>query len=82
MSRVSTIDATGARMLGDAITQLERRGIVVLLTGISAKHDDVLSALGVADHLRREGLIFADTPSAIAQARGIVHVERGTLVSA
>jgi SulP family sulfate permease len=82
MSRVSTIDATGARMLGDAITQLERRGIVVLLSGVSAKHDDVLSALGVADHLRREGLIFPDTPSAIAQARGIVHVERGTLVSA
>jgi SulP family sulfate permease len=42
----------------------------------------VLSALGVADHLRREGLIFADTPSAIAQARRIVHVEHGTVVSA
>ncbi len=82
MSRVSTIDATGARMLGDAITQLERRGIVVLLSGVSARHDDVLGALGVADHLRRDGLIFADTPSAIAQARGIVHVEHATLVSA
>jgi SulP family sulfate permease len=82
MSRVSTIDATGARMLGDAITQLERRGIVVLLSGVSAKHDDVLSALGVADHLRREGLIFTDTPSAIAHARRVVHAEHGTLVSA
>jgi SulP family sulfate permease len=82
MSRVSTIDATGARMLGDAITQLERRGIVVLLSGVSAKHGDVLVALGVADHLRREGLIFPDTPSAIAYARGIAHSEQGLPVSA
>jgi hypothetical protein len=27
---------------------------------------------GVADHLRRDGLLFADTPSAIEHARGIV----------
>jgi SulP family sulfate permease len=76
MSRVSTIDATGARMLGDAVTQLERRGIVVLLSGISTQHDEVLNALGVADHLRRGGLIFPDTPSAIAHARTIAGEER------
>ena len=34
MARVSTIDATGARVLGDAIAHLERRGIVVLLSGV------------------------------------------------
>ncbi|MBC6461808.1 SulP family inorganic anion transporter [Actinomadura sp. HBU206391] len=70
MSRVSTIDATGAHVLGDAITRLERRGIKVLLSGIRAGHDQVLSTLGVADHLRRDGLIFPDTPAAIAHARG------------
>jgi len=69
MSRVSTIDATGAHVLGDAITKLERRGITVLLSGIDPAHDEVLSTLGVADHLRRDGLIFSDTPSAIAHAR-------------
>ncbi|MFJ2033040.1 SulP family inorganic anion transporter [Streptosporangium sp. NPDC087985] len=72
MSRVSTIDATGAQVLGDVITRLERRGITVLLSGIRPGHDHVLAALGVADHLRQDGLIFPDTPTAIKHARGLV----------
>jgi SulP family sulfate permease len=72
MSRVTTLDATGASVLGDAITHLERRGIAVLLSGIRPAHDGLLGRLGVADHLRRDGLLFADTPSAIAHARGLV----------
>jgi SulP family sulfate permease len=74
MSRVSTIDATGAQVLGDAITKLERRGITVLISGIDPGHDEVLSTLGVADQLRAGGLIFPDTPSAIAHARALLHV--------
>ncbi len=73
MSRVSTIDATGARVLGDAIAHLERRGITVLVSGVAVEHDDVLSALGVGEHLRADGLLFADTPAAIEHARAIVH---------
>lgn len=69
MSRVTTMDATGAQVLGDAITKLERRGITVMLSGISPGHDDVLNSLGVADNLRQQGLIAADTPTAIALAR-------------
>ncbi|WP_414655059.1 SulP family inorganic anion transporter [Jatrophihabitans sp.] len=69
LSRVSTLDATGAKVLGDAITRLERRGTLVLLSGIRADHDGILARLGVAEHLRREQLIFADTPAAIAHAR-------------
>ncbi len=34
MSRVTAVDATGARVLGDTITRLERRGIIVMLSGI------------------------------------------------
>jgi len=75
MSRISTIDATGAQVLGDAITRLERRGIRVLLSGASSDHDDVLAALGVADHLRRDGLIFPDTPAAIRFARQLLAEE-------
>ncbi|MFJ6152874.1 SulP family inorganic anion transporter [Micromonospora profundi] len=71
MSRVSTIDATGAQVLGDAIARLRARGITVLLSGITPGHDQVLSTLGVADELRREGLVFPDTPSAIRYARGV-----------
>ncbi|MBB2910306.1 SulP family sulfate permease [Streptosporangium becharense] len=72
MSRVSTLDATGAQVLGDAITRLERRGIVVLLSGVRPRHDQVLVTLGVAGHLRRDGLIFPDTPAAIAHARRLL----------
>jgi SulP family sulfate permease len=69
MSRISTIDATGAHILGDAIDRLQRRGITVLLSGIVPGHQQVLATLGIADQLRRDGRIFADTPSAIAYAR-------------
>lgn len=72
MSRVTTMDATGAMVLGDAITKLEHRGIIVLLSGIAPGHDDVLDSLGVADHLRRQGLIFPDTPRAISHARELL----------
>src|SRR5690606_6633431 len=41
MGRVSTMDATGAQLLGDVITRIERRGIVVLLSGMSSDHDEV-----------------------------------------
>jgi len=68
MSRVSTIDATGGRVLADAIAHLERRGIVVLLSGISSDHDDVLAAVAELDGSR----VFSDTPAAIAEARRLV----------
>ncbi|MEU6024884.1 SulP family inorganic anion transporter [Micromonospora sp. NPDC047134] len=69
MARVTTIDATGAQVLGDAIRRLQGRGITVLLSGIDSDHDQVLDTLGVADQLRRDNLIFPDTPAAIAYAR-------------
>jgi SulP family sulfate permease len=71
MSRVSTIDATGAQVLGDVITRLQRRGITVLLSGIAPGHDQVLTTLGVAEQLRRDGLVFPDTPAAIRYARTV-----------
>lgn len=72
LSRVTALDATGAKVLGDAITRLERRGIAVLLSGLRADHDATLSSLGVAAHLRRDGRVFADTRSAIRHARTLI----------
>lgn len=69
MGRVSTMDATGARVLGDAIEKLEHRGIIVLISGISEEQNEVLDRLGAAEHLRVNGRIFPDTPAAIACAR-------------
>ncbi|MBN9109070.1 MAG: SulP family inorganic anion transporter [Pseudonocardia sp.] len=69
MSRVSAIDATGAQVLDDAIRRLERRGCLVLLSGLRPGHDRALDALGVSAQLRAEGRVFPDSVSAIAHAR-------------
>lgn len=69
MSRVSTIDATGAHILGDAVTRLQHRGIVVLLSGVAPGHEKVMTAIGATAGLFRDGLTFPDTPTAIAYAR-------------
>jgi sulfate permease, SulP family len=74
MSRVSTIDATGARILDDVISRLQRREIIVLLSGIDPEHEQVLTALGIAEGLHRDHLVFADTPAAIDRARGLLGI--------
>ncbi|MEO7352214.1 MAG: SulP family inorganic anion transporter [Marmoricola sp.] len=74
MSRISTVDATGASVLRDTIAQLEQRGITVLLSGVREGHHGVLSALGVYTTLAHQGHLFDSTPKAIAHAR--LHVSR------
>ncbi len=76
MSRVSTVDATGARILTDVVERLERRGIAVLLSGVDPGHEEVLRALGHADTLRARGRILSDTPAAIARARSLLAARR------
>ena len=72
MSRVTTLDATGAHVLDDTITRLERRGIAVLLSGLAPAHEEVLTSLGVGGPLRAAGRILPDTPSAINAARQLL----------
>jgi MFS superfamily sulfate permease-like transporter len=76
LSRIQTLDATGARVLGNTIKTLEGRGITVMLSGIQPDHENVFRALGVYDHLAHAKHIFADTPAAIAHARTHVHSAR------
>lgn len=73
MSRVTTIDATGALVLKDAVDKLRRRGIAVLASGIRPGQRQVLDSVGALDSLRHEGRLFATTPEAIAAARA--HLE-------
>ncbi|WP_329139266.1 SulP family inorganic anion transporter [Streptomyces sp. NBC_01476] len=73
MSRVSAIDASGARVLGDAIGRLERRGALVLLSGIRPEHQRPLDALGTLNALRAQGRVFPSTPQAIAYAHAHLH---------
>ena len=74
MSRVTTVDATGARVLADMVDGLERRGVSVLLSGVRPEHERVLRELGVHDVLGHERHVFATTPEALAHARS--HVAR------
>lgn len=69
MSRVSTIDATGAHVLADTISRLEGRGVTVLLSGVQPHHEQVLRELGVYAGLAHERHLFDATPAAIAHAR-------------
>jgi SulP family sulfate permease len=69
LSRLSSIDATGAAVLRDTIVQLERRGIAVLLSGVPQRHAQVLEAIGVYGGLAHERHLFDSTPEAIAHAR-------------
>ena len=72
MSHVTTLDATGAHILGEAISHLEHRGIVVLLSGLKPEHERIAAAVGIGDRLKQAGRLFADTPSAIDAARELL----------
>jgi SulP family sulfate permease len=74
MSHVAAVDVTGASVLRDTITQLERHGITVVLSGVRDQHAGVLDALGVYASLAHEGHLFDSTPDAIRHAR--MHVAR------
>ena len=69
LSRIHTLDASGATVLGDTIKSLENRGITVLLSGISEEHDSIFRVLGTYDYLAHERHLFATTPDAIEHAR-------------
>ncbi len=69
MSRVSTMDATGALVLKDAVEKLKRRGILVLASGIRPGQRQVLDSVGALEPLRHDGREYATTPEAIRGAR-------------
>ncbi|MBK3566715.1 SulP family inorganic anion transporter [Streptomyces sp. MBT62] len=69
MSRVTTIDATGALVLKDVVDKLNRRGIAVMTSGIRPGQRQVLQSVGALELLRLEGREYATTPEAIRGAR-------------
>ncbi len=74
MSRLATLDATGASVLADTIKRLEGRGITILISGARPEHARLLDRLGVYDELSTERHVFGTTPEAILHAR--VHAAR------
>ena len=62
MSRIATLDATGASVLADTIKRLEARRVTVLLSGVRPEHAPVLTRLGVYDELATSHHVFGSTP--------------------
>ncbi|GAA3477159.1 SulP family inorganic anion transporter [Streptomyces yanii] len=80
MSRVSTMDATGALVLKDAVEKLNRRGIAVMTSGIRPGQRQALDSVGALGLLQRQGREYASTPEAIAGARA--HLQKAGLLPA
>jgi SulP family sulfate permease len=80
MSRVSTMDATGALVLKDVVEKLNRRGIAVMTSGIRPGQRQALDSVGALGLLQRDGREFATTPEAIAGARA--HLQKVGLLPA
>ncbi len=74
LSRVSTIDSTGATVLRNVIDRLEHRGITVYLCGLRPEHTGPLAAIGLLDRLHGRGQMFDSAPAAIRAARDHLHV--------
>ncbi|WEK14483.1 MAG: SulP family inorganic anion transporter [Candidatus Microbacterium phytovorans] len=74
MSQLEVVDATGARILGDIVQLLERRGVTVLIKGVQPRHEDLFRTVGVLASLRDHRHLFVTLPDAIEHARS--HVRR------
>jgi SulP family sulfate permease len=74
MSQLELVDATGARILTDIVTSLERRGVTVLIKGVQPGHEELFRTVGVLDALRHQKHLFNRLDSAIAHAR--THIRR------
>ncbi|MGZ4690718.1 MAG: SulP family inorganic anion transporter [Acidimicrobiia bacterium] len=68
------LDATGAQALAEIVSELEARGITVLIKGPRPEHLRLLGAVGALDRLAHENHVFTDLTAAVAHAR--LHADR------
>jgi sulfate permease, SulP family len=80
LGEVQVLDATGAGALGEIVTELEGRGVTVLLQGVRPHHARTLTAVGVLDRLSHERHLFDELTTAIDHAHS--HAERAQVLSA
>ncbi|MFN3005588.1 SulP family inorganic anion transporter [Mycolicibacterium wolinskyi] len=74
MSQLGMLDATGAHTLAQIATDLESRGITVIIKGVRPEHMDLLANVGVFDSLRHENHLLDSLDDAVEHAR--THVAR------
>ena len=78
LSRVSVLDTSGAHALAQIVTDLQHRGIVVLLKGMRPEHRRVAESIGVLAALQHEHHLFDDLDTALEHARSHVRREQET----
>ncbi|WP_416366940.1 SulP family inorganic anion transporter [Mycolicibacterium gadium] len=74
MSQLGMLDATGAHTLAQICTELEARGITVIIKGVRDEHMNLLTNVGVFETLRHENHLLDSLDEAICHAR--THVAR------
>ena len=74
MSSLQFLDATGAKVLGTIVTEIESRGKTAIVKGIRPEHIDLVMRVGALDALRHENHLLDDLDAAVAHARS--HITR------
>ncbi|WP_120275474.1 MULTISPECIES: SulP family inorganic anion transporter [Mycobacterium] len=69
LSQLGMLDATGANTLAHIATELESRGITVIIKGVRPEHMSLLANVGVFDSLRHENHLMDSLDEAIDHAR-------------
>ncbi|MGB3356584.1 MAG: SulP family inorganic anion transporter [Mycobacterium sp.] len=69
MSQLGMLDATGANTLAQICTELEGRGITVIIKGVRPEHTALLTNVGVFDSLRHQHHLVDTLDEAIEHAR-------------
>jgi sulfate permease, SulP family len=77
---IQMLDATGAQAIGEIVSELEHRGITVLMKGARPAHLRTLRAVGTIDRLAHQRHLFDSLDEAVAHAR--LHVQRGLAADA
>lgn len=81
LSRLELLDATGAQALTQIVTELESRGITVILKGIQPEHRALMTNVGIIDALRHENHVVDSLDEAVAHARDHVRRQSATGVT-
>ncbi|MDV3123787.1 SulP family inorganic anion transporter [Mycobacterium sp. 21AC1] len=69
MSQLGMLDATGAHTLAEISTELESRGITVIIKGVQPEHMELLANVGVFESLRHENHLLDSLDDAVEHAR-------------
>lgn len=74
LSSLQFLDASGAQVLSDIVSQLEREGKTAIIKGIPEQHFALVSRVGVLSQLRHPNHLFDNLDDAVAHARS--HIAR------